>query len=154
MLTDIIPERQLVAVTEWDEGYQQILSDCILQEVHKATYCSLLVVEVCHGNVAEYKDAVWDDLTEHWGAEDWQRADAYAEAMLRGDVFPPIIADMPGGLLRDGYHRIAACVKAGIETIDVIYVYENAQKFENCLTVQDRRGVWSRKSEEQKAEDG
>jgi hypothetical protein len=157
MWTGIRPAGRIVEITEWAEDYQQILCDCILQEVHKATYCSLLVVVVCRGNVADYKDEIWDELTEHWVAEDWLRADEYAAAMLRGDVFPPIIVDMPGGLLRDGYHRIAACVKAGIETIDVVYVYENAKRFEDCLTVQDSKGVWSRGSvrpSKQKAENG
>lgn len=146
MLTEHSTLGQIVEIAAWNEDYQQILCDCILQEVKKATYCSLLVVEVCRTTVAELKAEIWDELTEYWDAEDYRLADEYAEAMLRGDVFPPIIVDRPGGLLRDGFHRVAACVKAGIETIDVVYVYANAERFEDCLPVQDRHGVWSRES--------
>lgn len=144
MLTSPKTARRLVAVTTWDEGYQQILCDCILQEVRKATYCSLQVVEVRCGEVADYARAVRRVAKRWWDAEDRNRVATYAEAMLRGDVFPPIIVDKPGGMLRDGYHRIAASRKAGIETIDVVYVYANAERFEDCLTVCDRQGVWSR----------
>lgn len=144
MLTEPRTDNRFVAVTEWSEDYQQILCDIILAEVRKSTYCSLLVVEVCRGNVADYTGEVIHAASKWWVEEDLERIDAYAEAVLRGDVFPPIIVDRPGGMLRDGYHRVAACMKIGIDTIDVVYVYANAERFEDCLTVQDRLGVWSR----------
>lgn len=146
MLTGIRQASRIAAVTEWYEDYQQILCDIVLQEVKKATYCQLLVVEVCCGNVADYVKEVEHVAVDYWHVEDHERVVAYAEAMLRGDVFPPVIVDMPGGMLRDGYHRIAACVRAGIEIVEVVYVYANAERFEDCLTVQDRQGIWSRES--------
>lgn len=147
MLTDIIDESQVVAVAEFPEDFQQILCDIILQEVRKSTYCVLTDVIVRRGKVADYVAEVSAVIADYWDAGDHRKADAYAEAMLRGDRFPPVIVDRPGGMLRDGYHRIAACVQIGSALVDVVYVYENAERFEDSLTVQDRRGVWSREGD-------
>lgn len=146
MLTDIIEESQIVAVGSFPEDFEQILCDIILQEVRKSTYCELTDVIVRRGKVADYAAEVSAVIADYWDAEDHARADAYAEAMQRGDRFPPVIADRPGDMLRDGYHRIAACVQVGRTDVDVIYTYENAERFEDSLTVCDRKGVWSREA--------
>lgn len=142
MLTDIIEESWRVDVAEFPKDFQQILCDIILQEVQKSTYCELTDVLVCCGNVADYAGEVAVVMTDYWDAEDHARVDEYAAAMLRGDQFPPVIADRPGDTLRDGYHRIAACAKIGRTTADVIYTYMNAERFEDSLPVRDRSGVW------------
>lgn len=146
MLTDIIPESQRVDVAEFPEDFQQILCDIVLQEVRKSTYCVLTDVIVRCGKVADYVAEVSAVIADYWDAGDHRKADTYAEAMLRGDRFPPVIADRPGDMLRDGYHRIAACVQIGRTDVDVIYTYENAERFEDSLTVCDRKGVWSREA--------
>lgn len=146
MLTDSIDESQVVAVAEFPEDFQQILCDIILQEVRKSTYCVLTDVLVRCGKVADYVAEVSAVIGDYWDAGDHRKANEYAAAMLRGDRFPPVIVDRPGGMLRDGYHRIAACVQIGSELVDVVYTYENAERFEDCLTVCDRKGVWSRES--------
>lgn len=46
----------------------------------------------------------------------------------------------------DGYHRIAACVKIGRECVDTVYVRMNAERFEDSLTICDRRGIWTREA--------
>lgn len=45
--------------------------------------------------------------------------DEYAEAMQRGECFPPIILFNDGGVywLADGYHRFKAAQKAGLESL-------------------------------------
>lgn len=144
MLSGIIEESRVVAVESFPEDFEQILHEIILQEVRKSTYCELTDVIVRRGKVADYAAEVSVVIADYWDAEDHARADEYAEAMIRGDRFPPVIVDRPGGMLRDGYHRIAACVQIGSALVDVVYVYENAERFEDSLTVQDRRGVWSR----------
>ena len=146
MLTDIIPESQRVDVAEFPEDFQQILYDIIMQEVRKSTYCDLTDVLVCCCKVAEHVGELEEMAADCWTQEDYERVDEYAAAMLRGDRFPPVIVDRPGGLLRDGYHLIAANVKIGREFVDVIYTYMNAERFEDSLTVCDRKGVWSRES--------
>lgn len=146
MLTDIIEESQIVAVGSFPEDFEQILCDIILQEVKKSTYCELVDVIVRRGDVAAHAGELEEVAAECWVREDYKRVDEYAAAMLRGDRFPPVIVDRPGDLLRDGYHRIAACIQIGRTVVDVIYVYENAERFEDSLTVCDRKGVWSREA--------
>lgn len=53
----------------------------------------------------------------------------YAEAMERGDAFPPIIVYYDGETywLADGFHRMQAAVQAGQETIDAT-VHEGGQR--------------------------
>ena len=65
MLTDPRTDSRIVELTTWDEGYQQILCDLILQQVTKATYCSLLVVEVRCCNVAEHRGELEEQVWCH-----------------------------------------------------------------------------------------
>lgn len=53
----------------------------------------------------------------------------YAEAMIAGDVFPPVTTFHDGAVywLADGFHRVNAALRAGRETIDVM-VHRGTQR--------------------------
>lgn len=48
----------------------------------------------------------WEELTQSWQQPDHVRCQQLLAAYDRGCLFPPLVADRPGGLLLDGYHRL------------------------------------------------
>ena len=53
------------------------------------------------------------------GGLDGGRVDQYAEAMIAGDDFPPVVVFNAGGIfwLADGFHRVAAAERAGLSEV-------------------------------------
>lgn len=74
-----------------------------------------------------------DHFDEHdegmigWRARDREQVDEFEDAFVLGDKFPPLVADCPGGLLRDGYHRLAVYRRRGLEECEFIYISEQRE---------------------------
>lgn len=68
--------------------------------------------------------AIFEEEQTYWSSRDFELVVEYAEAIQRGDKFPPLVADTEGGTLRDGFHRMGAYLSLGIETVGFIYLDE------------------------------
>ena len=124
--------RRLQTVTKgylaaWPVDFQQILID-LLFPYGEADSDKLDFVNVQIGDIRDHLYC-WEPHTNRWQDEDRQRVKYYAERMLEGDEFPPLIADEPYGFLFDGYHRMGAYLK--LKRYRVPFIYLNRQELNN-----------------------
>lgn len=133
---------RIVPIAAYSADYQQLVSDFIWCDVRKATYNELSEIIVRQVEVQTLA-AQSRRVLPYWSRNDWEKAKEYAQAMMRGDVFPPLIMSHEGGDLFDGFHRTHAYRTVGATYADVVYVIENVERFEDSLTQCDRAGIWS-----------
>lgn len=83
-------------------------------------------VKVRMGRLSDHLDD-FEQETSFWTSRDFEIAIEYAEAIQRGDKFPPLVADTEAGWLKDGYHRMWAYLSLGIEAVGFIYLDEQGR---------------------------
>ena len=108
-----------VPVSSFPEDFQQLLCDMFAEQ--GLDNQTILTVKVEPGWVSDHVEEIEQDV-DCWAADDFEKAAEYASAMLRGDKFPPLVADTAKGLLRDGYHRSYAYREIGVSVTEFIYL--------------------------------
>jgi len=112
----------LMRVSRFPEDFQQLLMQ--LFEDGDAFSVSVPLparIRVHQANVADHIEEFEANLDD-WTWADHSTVAEYSHAMRQGEVFPPLVAESPRGLLRDGYHRLGACRLLGVQHVPMIYL--------------------------------
>lgn len=101
-----------VPLENYPEDYQVLVCDLFQADVE--------FVWVEEGRVADHFMEL-EEIAHDWTFSDRAKCQDYLAAYRRGAKFPPLIANIPTGLLQDGYHRLWVYREVGVETEEFIY---------------------------------